>query len=513
MESMVPEGLNKQPVDVIASRIAALGFNCVRLTWATFMFTNSTYGQRTVTDSFLGLGLNKTLVEIAAHNPSLLSLTVLDAQKAVVDALGKAGVMVVLDNHVSLPQWCCAENDGNGFFGDIYFDPKVWKRGLRIVAGRYRGNPAVVGVGLRNELRGPHQSQPVWYQNVKRGVRAIHKANPDVLAMVSGMSYGTDLSFLLQKPLHPDNSTSLEKKIVYEAHWYSFTNGKHNDWSNFSPTWVCADLTATFEKMIGAPVAAMNAPLFIGEFGIDFRALNRGDLRFLPCFNKLAAERDLDWAIWALQATYYRRNDIVDMEETFGVLDQTWYQTKDLNFMTKYRLLQDTLQVVVPSTGTTTNNAASQYYIIYHPWTGLCLQASKDQSTVQLSDCKDRSRWSYESEGTPIKLVGTNLCLRSSGGGGGGGGNTPPATLSSNCTDLPSKWSQVPSGFKVQIATTDEAGALQCLDYYANSTNSSSPTPTSASVFTRQCVCLEGKLCYDSNPQSQWFLLISSNIA
>ncbi|KAG4989948.1 hypothetical protein JHK84_032503 [Glycine max] len=41
----------------------------------------------------------------------------------VVKGLGDNGVMVILDNHVSKPRWCCSDDDGNGFFGDSYFDP------------------------------------------------------------------------------------------------------------------------------------------------------------------------------------------------------------------------------------------------------------------------------------------------------------------------------------------------------------------------------------------------------
>ncbi|XP_068652665.1 glycosyl hydrolase 5 family protein-like [Aristolochia californica] len=489
MEAMLPEGLNKRPLGAIASRIASLGFNCVRLTWATFMFTNTTYAQRKVSESFLSLGLNQTLVGIATHNPSLLTLTVVEAQEAVVDALGKAGVMVVLDNHVSLPQWCCGEDDGNGFFGDTYFNPKVWQQGLRMVAERYRGKPQVVGMSLRNELRGPLQNQSGWYQNVKRGVKTIHKANPDLLVVVSGLSYSTDFSFLAQKPLEIKNNASLEKKLVYEAHWYSFSDGKREAWATLSPSWVCANLTAKFEEKAGFLVNKLNAPLFLSEFGLDQRGANQGDNRFLPCFIKYAAERDLDWAIWALQGSYYRRHDIVDNEETFGILDANWDQTRDPNFGKRYGLLEDTLQEAA-------SNASSQgwHYIVHHPSTGLCLQANKD-NTIQLSDCKNRSQWSYQGEGTPIKVKGTDLCLTR-------GAKRQPVFLSSNCKDLASKWNLVPSS-KVQVAATDEEGGLQCLD---------SGSSNSTSIFTRDCVCLEGRICSDPNPQSQWFVLISSNV-
>ena len=39
--------------------------------------------------------------------------------QAVVNALGEKNVMVILDNHVSTPGWCCSNDDGNGFFGDM----------------------------------------------------------------------------------------------------------------------------------------------------------------------------------------------------------------------------------------------------------------------------------------------------------------------------------------------------------------------------------------------------------
>ncbi|KAG6388268.1 hypothetical protein SASPL_153470 [Salvia splendens] len=89
---------------------------------------------------------------IAKNNPRILSMTVVELHKAVVGELGKKNVMVVLGNHVSRPTWCCAGNDGNGFFGDAYFDPKEWLQGLAAGATTYKGFPQVVGMSLRNEL-------------------------------------------------------------------------------------------------------------------------------------------------------------------------------------------------------------------------------------------------------------------------------------------------------------------------------------------------------------------------
>ena len=139
---MIPEGLNKKPVKDIVSDISGeMGFNCVRLTWATYMYTR--YSNLTVSESLDRWNLTVAKEDVAKNNPEVLGMSGVEAQKYVVNELGKGGLMVVLDNHVSLPKWCCGENDGNGFFGDEDFEPDEWVRGLVAVAGRYKNNPSV----------------------------------------------------------------------------------------------------------------------------------------------------------------------------------------------------------------------------------------------------------------------------------------------------------------------------------------------------------------------------------
>ena len=82
----------------------------------------------------------------------------MDAFKRVVAGLGEAGLMVILDNQISRPEWCYGLNDGNGFFGDSDFDPGVWIQGLSSMATAFKGTTAVVGMSLRNELRGPRSN-------------------------------------------------------------------------------------------------------------------------------------------------------------------------------------------------------------------------------------------------------------------------------------------------------------------------------------------------------------------
>lgn len=138
---MLPEGLDQKPLSDIARHIALMGFNSVRLTYATFMYTR--YANLTVVQSFRDLGLHAEIKRMYKYNPNLLGLTLIDAQKVVVDELGSHGVMVLLDCQVSKPIWCCNDDDGNGFWGDKYFNPQEWLHGLKMVATRYKNTPTV----------------------------------------------------------------------------------------------------------------------------------------------------------------------------------------------------------------------------------------------------------------------------------------------------------------------------------------------------------------------------------
>lgn len=70
--------------------------------------------------------------------------------------------MVIIDNHVSKPMWCCSGNDGNGFFGDVYFSVAEWQQGWTIMATLFHDSPNVIAMSLRNELRGYNQNSADW---------------------------------------------------------------------------------------------------------------------------------------------------------------------------------------------------------------------------------------------------------------------------------------------------------------------------------------------------------------
>ncbi|KAI3920388.1 hypothetical protein MKX01_000727 [Papaver californicum] len=138
-----------------------------------------------------------------------------------------------MDNHVSMPQWCCGESDDNGFFGDKYFDPKEWLHGLAIVANRFKGKPQL---------------------------------NPKLLVIISGLSCDTDLSFVRNETLN----INFDNKLVYKGHWYAFTDGRRKDWEPKTPDQICATTMKEFDAKLEFVTLGKNPiPLFLSEFGED----------------------------------------------------------------------------------------------------------------------------------------------------------------------------------------------------------------------------------------------------
>ncbi|XP_059318807.1 glycosyl hydrolase 5 family protein-like [Lycium ferocissimum] len=477
LQTMLPEGLDQQPVSHIARHISLMGFNCVRLTWATYMFTR--HSNLTVAQSFINNGLHDAMSGIAKKNPQLLGLTVVEAQKAVIEELGRHGVMSVLDNQVGEPMWCCAVDDGNGFWGDKYFQPKEWLKGLDIVAKRYKDLPMVIGISLRNELRGPLTNQSVWYENVAKGAKTIHRANPNLLIIISGLDYDIDFTFLKEKPLN----LNMRNKIVYETHRYAFTEGQANWFLTQPLNKVCDTIKEEIMNKSGFLLEGKNAaPLFVSEFGGDQRLTNPSDNYFMGCFLSFLAELDLDWAVWALQGNYYTREGVEGTEEMYGMFNYTWNSLRSPEYHAKLQLVQQKLQ--------DPKSKKPTYYLLFHPQSGKCLNVASN-NVVHASDCIGASRWSHDGEGTPIRLTGTSLCLTASREG-------LPVTLSKDCSEQ-STW-KLASNY--QLSNVDENGKELCLDFDTNY--------SSSKVLVRKCVGLDGKSI--DNPQSQWFKLVSANV-
>ncbi|KMZ71266.1 hypothetical protein ZOSMA_184G00180 [Zostera marina] len=485
LQPVFAEGLGKKSVSEISKDIKSNGFNCVRFTWPTDLATNNTLASLTVRRNFESLGLYHAIPGIAANNPDLIDLPIIEAYERVVASMDENGVMVILDNHLTKPGWCCDRTDGNGFFGDRYFDPEIWIEGLVKMATLFRPYKNVVGMSLRNELRGPNQTTGSWFKYMPRGAEAVNAANPNVLVILSGLSFDKDLSFLRNQKVK--TSERLANKLVFEFHWYSFTDG--SAWINGNHNEICGTITGNVKQNVGFLLdEPYNYPVFLSEFGIDERGGDLNGIRYLSCLMAVMAELDLDWALWTLQGDYYLRQDTVELNEVYGLLNQNWSNIRNTTFLHRISAIQQPLKGPGYSDVT-------PYTKLFHPAAGLCLlrKSPGDAHELVLGSCAESESWEYTDEGT-LNLKGTGLGLRAIGVGN-------PVVVGKLRNSSDEKWS-LKSSSKLHIASqiSGKDGFVEvCLDAGENGIVASYP-----------CTCLDGDKTCDAS--GQWFKMVTSTI-
>ena len=313
-KEFVPGGLDHAPLDTIVGLIKSMGFNSVRLPWA-----NETIEK------------NPIVVDYAIKaNPQFRGKRAMDVMDALIDALAKAHIMVILDNHVSRADWCCKDDDGNGLWYSKDYPENAWLADWMTIVRRYRNQPWVVGVDLRNELRsgavwgGPDRKLD-WHRAATRGGNVVLTVNPALLVMVEGPHYSTDFRGAARLPI----VLKVPNRVVYSPHAYSFGA----DYKNYD------ELKQAFDQHAGFLLHTRPAiPLWIGEFGTCQTLTCDSDPKgtWIRGFVRYVKEHpELSWSYWALNGTQssgYSRK--YDEPETFGLL------TTDYQHIAAPRLLE-----------------------------------------------------------------------------------------------------------------------------------------------------------------------------
>jgi endoglucanase len=353
METHLPEGLHKQSIDYLADFIAANGFNCVRLTYSTDHALNPNLR---VSDAFAAAAaasgaspdaMNALYQQALVHNPFLATATTQDVFAAVIDKLWARGVMTLLDNHVSKASWCCNLTDGNGWwdvgFGyntwnSRFFKTNDWLAGLQAMASWARGHPGVVAMSLRNEIRefllqGSLNGRKDWYDQITAAAKLVHGSNPDVLIVVGGTQSSTDLTHLRTKTL---DTSAWAGKHVWEMHAYSFTVNFKDYVDNCDAVRVAY---GGFSGFVLEQGQSWTGPLILSEFGVGMTGgpvQNKGlvdqDSKYLDCLVGYMSNNDAEWAVWALQGSYYVRDGKTDYDEGWGILDNEWKGWRNPDF-------------------------------------------------------------------------------------------------------------------------------------------------------------------------------------
>ncbi|MEJ0060691.1 MAG: cellulase family glycosylhydrolase [Terricaulis sp.] len=316
--SFVVGGLDKQAIAQIARTIRAGGFNSVRLPWSNEMVeTNPVIEARYL-----------------SANPDLVGKTALEVFDAVIDGLGREGLLVILDNHRSRGDWCCDEEHGDGLWHTPAFPESAWLADWREMAERYQNRPNVIAAELRNEIR-PDPSQGLtptwggadprtdWRAAAMRGGEVVLSVAPHWLIIVGGLRYQEDLIDVRSAPI----LLSVQNRVVYAAHDYAW-------WRTPAELADPAAFAAGSQRRWGyilSPGQNYTAPVYVSEWGGCVQPSAQGQpcpadrAAYFYAFAQYAQASGIDYAYWPLNGTQsagYNRTE--GAPESYGLLDATW---------------------------------------------------------------------------------------------------------------------------------------------------------------------------------------------
>jgi endoglucanase len=323
---LVPAGLDRNDIHSIARLVKQFGFNSVRIPWALQLVEQDPV----IPDKFLSANLDLS----GKH-----ALEILDA---VIDALAQENLVVILDNHRSRGDWCCDTLHGDGLWHTAEYPESQWIADWRTVAQRYKSQPAVVAMDLRNEIRaevpdsqtgcidcdspadagcaclqpswGDGNPETDWPAAAERGGNAILEENSSLLIVVEGNFWSTWFG-ASYRPVR----LNVANRLVYSPHNYSSSNGGVASFADYNAFKAAMDAAWGF---ILTENQAYTAPLWLGEFGTNHTTPSA---TWWPWIRQYISDNDLDWAVWALNGTQgsgYSRT--FGAQETFGVLNIEW---------------------------------------------------------------------------------------------------------------------------------------------------------------------------------------------
>ncbi|KAJ3273503.1 hypothetical protein HDV01_004423 [Terramyces sp. JEL0728] len=320
-------GLENQPLSVLADQFKSAGFNCVR-----YQFSAQVVKTNPV--------VNSTLVE--EFNPQFVGKTALEVVDAVFDELVKREVMIILDYHMLDAGGCCSPLDQNGGWSNSRWTKEDVQAQLVAMVNRYKNNPWVIGVDVRNEVRSMYDLigstqipnpfsifMPNWGQGgswdwaveAETLGNAVLAANPNMLIMIQGF-YQIQISELwfwlthnknnCRRPRIPQVLTlnqinrkpinlAVPHRLVYSCHTYDF----FYDFDVSNMTYV--EWKKQTQYYWGDVADLPDVPFFLGEFGTNHNAAGL-DTNFFTYLMEYIKEKKMHWAYWAFEGTYANPN-------------------------------------------------------------------------------------------------------------------------------------------------------------------------------------------------------------
>jgi chitinase len=314
----VVHGLWARNYKDMIDQMKRLGFNTIRLPVSNAIFDPA------VRPSGIDFGLNPDL-------QGLSSLQILDR---IVAYAGQDGLRIILDHHSARPDNHSAE--GLWYIpGDPTYTEQAWISDWVALAGRYKGNPTVIGADLHNEPHGPAtwgSGDPAtdWRLAAQRAGNAILAANPNWLIFVEGVeTYGGQSTWwggnlagagtypvVLDLPNHVVYSPHDYPASVYPQTWFSDPNYPNN-------------LPAVWDRFWGYLYRQNVAPVWLGEFGSKLQTASDQQwyqkitsyLGDLTSTSTVANRQGMSWTWWSWNP---------NSGDTGGILQDDW-KTVDQN--------------------------------------------------------------------------------------------------------------------------------------------------------------------------------------
>lgn len=379
-------GLRYASYQDIVARIKALGFNAIRVPFSNEMV------ERNPIVSAIGpicshlSCLPSTGSDALAANPGLDNMHALDIMKTIVDYAGSQGLSIILDNHRSESGWGAEENGlwytatSCSSSTDPYtcFTPRNWLDDWATVERLFAGDPAVVGLDLRNEPHSAHQPSTCaeyltyahwgpcggldnaatdWVRAANQEGAAALAIDPRWLIFVEGVStypqsdgsfpadgYGENFQGVATDPIN----LPVAGRLVYAPHDYRF----------FQPNGSLAQMYSSWDRTFGfasVPGHPYTAPIWVGEFGtcthnnncINDTASGNNSGYWFSAFTNYMDNGDptagipgsMNWSYWPINGTYSDSwsylgasstqtwKTCYGQREDFGLLGSDWSTT------------------------------------------------------------------------------------------------------------------------------------------------------------------------------------------
>jgi endoglucanase len=246
-----PHGLWTRNWKAMLDQIAALGFNTVRLP----------FSDEALLPNRLAQSINYEL------NPDLRGKSGLDVMDTLIQGASERGLKVILDRHRPTSQ---AQSE-------LWYTDSVseqqWIANWVMLAQRYDGNSAVLGVDLHNEPRGiatwgSEEPATDWRLAAERAGNAILEVNPYLLIFVQGVErYGDDWYWWGGNIAGARTAAvrlSVPGRVVYSPHDY----GPGVYWQPWFDAQDFPDnLPSIWDSHWGYLAREELAPVVLGEFG------------------------------------------------------------------------------------------------------------------------------------------------------------------------------------------------------------------------------------------------------